>query len=464
MGRSLARVNIAMFTALVFLLIQSVFWSPIVSVGISSAVAVLIGIAYFRPHNALLVLAALAPLSGVWSPLVSDRIRGAEAFVLAFLAGALLRGWTLHSFKNIALDRLRIAAFVFGVVVAVSCALQLGARDAAPRDVLGYVGVRYLASTGGYGMIFSAMLLIEGLALLVYTVHYCRIQPGFAWRLVRMLVIGGASAAVVNVWFFVHELIESGQPVAHFSDFLLNRRWSAHIGDVNAAGSFFAMIMFIALGLALKHRSDRVGWLCAGFFTGVALWMTASRAALIAAALVAVVSIVRMLGPRSIIVKTAVIASLLVGLGLATWYFSSRPMSADASVALMIRREFLATTGRMIKANPVLGVGIGQYARVSSHYSSPALLAYYPRENAHNYFAQVAGELGLAGLAAFLAVLLICLWPPHEGASRSPIVAPVLAGIAAFIVSWLGGHPLLVPEVAYPFWLALAVLAGTRLP
>jgi hypothetical protein len=32
------------------------------------------------------------------------------------------------------------------------------------------------------------------------------------------------------------------------------------------------------------------------------------------------------------------------------------------------------------------------------------------------------------------------------------------------MVSWLGGHPLLVPEVAYPFWLALAIVASARLP
>jgi hypothetical protein len=36
---------------------------------------------------------------------------------------------------------------------------------------------------------------------------------------------------------------------------------------------------------------------------------------------------------------------------------------------------------------------------------------------------------------------------------------PVLVGLAAFILSWLGGHPLLVPEVAYPFWLALGIVA-----
>ena len=37
---------------------------------------------------------------------------------------------------------------------------------------------------------------------------------------------------------------------------------------------------------------------------------------------------------------------------------------------------------------------------------------------------------------------------------------PVLLGLAAFILTWLGGHPLLVAEAAYPFWIALGVAAA----
>jgi hypothetical protein len=42
---------------------------------------------------------------------------------------------------------------------------------------------------------------------------------------------------------------------------------------------------------------------------------------------------------------------------------------------------------------------------------------------------------------------------------------PVVSAIAAFVLTWLGGHPLLVPEVSYPFWLVLglgsALLVGS---
>jgi hypothetical protein len=75
----------------------------------------------------------------------------------------------------------------------------------------------------------------------------------------------------------------------------------------------------------------------------------------------------------------------------------------------------------------------------------------------------VAGELGLVGLAAFLAVLTLCFWPPDRSRQHDPVIAAVIPGVAVFIVSWLGGHPLLVPEVAYPFWLTLAIVASGRL-
>ena len=73
----------------------------------------------------------------------------------------------------------------------------------------------------------------------------------------------------------------------------------------------------------------------------------------------------------------------------------------------------------MVEAHPLFGVGIGQYARWSGQFSSPELLAIYVSENAHNNFAQVAGELGLAGLTAFVALLIVCLRPARSTHRRT---------------------------------------------
>jgi O-antigen ligase len=355
---------------------------------------------------------------------------------------------------------------LFGLIVSFSCVHQLWLRSADPRDLLEFVAQDYVTSFRGYGLMFYAMLLLEGLALLLYAAHHCRAQVEFSLRIVRMLVIGGMAAAAFNFWFFVHELLETGQPASAFREFFLNKRWSAHVGDVNAAGSFFAMIMFIAFGLAVKQTAYRLIWLAAGLVAGLALWMTASRTALVAAVIVGFISLATLAIKRvrrEVRSASVGFAAVAVAFVLGAQYLLSRPLSAPASLAMDIRWEFLKTTWRMIRAHPLFGVGIGQYPQWSGRYSSPALIAYYPRENAHNNFAQVAGELGLLGFVAFLAILALCMWPAIRSRDAPPAVVPALVGVAAFIVSWLGGHPLLVPEVAYPFWLALAVVASVRL-
>jgi hypothetical protein len=57
-------------------------------------------------------------------------------------------------------------------------------------------------------------------------------------------------------------------------------------------------------------------------------------------------------------------------------------------------------------------------------------------------------------------VLVIALWRTSAERSCHIIVMPVLLGLAAFILTWLGGHPLLVADVAYPFWITLGLLAA----
>jgi hypothetical protein len=328
------------------------------------------------------------------------------------------------------------------------------------RDFFEYLFEHYLTSFRGFSALFFAMLLLEGLAVLVCAAHYCRTQPALVPRLVRMLVIGAVAAAAFNWWFFVNELGETGQPAANFTEFLLKRRWSAHVGDVNAAGSFFAMTMIMAIGLALTQRPNRAAWAGAGLILSVALWMTASRAAITAVLLVGAVCLTRLALGRSVTRSktTAIAAVALVALALfSAQYFLSW---VTAPTALRIRWMFLETTWRMLQVHPLGGVGIGQYPSQSGRFSSPELLVFYLSENAHNNFAQIAGELGLVGLAAFVWVLVVSFSGLRRSDHRQAVIMPVFAGVAAFVVSWLGGHPLLVPAVAYPFWLALAVIAG----
>ena len=59
----------------------------------------------------------------------------------------------------------------------------------------------------------------------------------------------------------------------------------------------------------------------------------------------------------------------------------------------------------MIADRPVLGLGVGRYYEESALFLSPEMAWTYAFQNAHNYFLQVAAEIGLVGVSLLLAVL-----------------------------------------------------------
>jgi O-antigen ligase len=469
-SRLLIRASLALFTCSVLLLIQSAFWSTRVSVWMQTVILGTAVVSYFRPQFGLLAIAALVPLGQVGSQALQSQMRGAEALVLAFLAGALLRGWTLREFRAFPSNRLEIAAAIFGFVVAASCAEQLWFMQVQRNfawpfalDILDYASRSYLTSFRGYGTIFNAMLLLEGLALLLFAARYTREQPRFADRLVLAIVAGAAGAATLTAWYMATELVETGQVQARLMEFLSVRRWTVHVGDVNAAGSFFAMGMFIALGMALRGSRYQAAWAAMTFVFAGATWLTHSRTALVAvlvmlACIAAAITVGRIIGVGKAMVLAAA-ASVAFGVGL--WnYLGPEYFGPLAQTAVRIRWLFLGTTWRMLLSEPLFGVGIGQYFLWSREFSSPELLIQYERENAHNNFAQIAGELGLIGFVCFIALLAGALWRRNPEPNTRSGLTPALLGATAFILTWLGGHPLLVPAVAYPFWLTLGVAAA----
>jgi hypothetical protein len=134
----------------------------------------------------------------------------------------------------------------------------------------------------------------------------------------------------------------------------------------------------------------------------------------------------------------------------------------------------------MIAAHPVFGIGLGEFYRRTAEFSSPDLIAKFPvvarGENAHNNFLQVAAELGIAGGFLFVWLIVAALVtaarrPGKVEGDQSPrdsrdlwLHAPrllLISGLAAFAVSMLGGHPLLIAEPGLVFWTLLGAAAGS---
>ena len=117
----------------------------------------------------------------------------------------------------------------------------------------------------------------------------------------------------------------------------------------------------------------------------------------------------------------------------------------------------------MFVHHPVFGVGVGRFFSTSAEYLSPAFRSVVPSENAHNNFLQVLAELGIVGFVPFvwlIGAVVVVVWRRRRSGPLPRSAAAGAAGLSAFVLTWFGGHPLLVAEAAYPFWLLLGAVTG----
>jgi hypothetical protein len=197
-----------------------------------------------------------------------------------------------------------------------------------------------------------------------------------------------------------------------------------------------------------------------------ALWIAGSRTALAAAGVTSVVAgLARVPAGRARRV-TAILAVVLLGAAaftLWTRYQSDRHVATPA-MAASIRLGLAQAALRMTADNPVFGVGLGHFFERSEHYARGPFYqgprGHVVRENAHNNFLQILGELGIPGLTLWLAIIGAALWASLGHAE--PWSWGLAAGLAAYLLSCLGGHPLMIAHSAYPFWMAVGVAAAHR--
>lgn len=431
-------------------------------------------LAALRPAAALHVLAAAVPV--VWYVFAqrgNPAVPWSEALVCAALAG-LSANAAFAARGGLPLT-LRAPALIFGVIVAAAVIAALGvpAMRLGPgfRDALATQLLReYFIDSRGFPALHAGMLLIEGILLLALGARIAAQQgPSMLARIAAMTVTGATLAAVMNL----ARLHAAAARTEHYWSAVLQLsrtvRWNVHYADFNAAGSFFAMALLAALGLTLVARTarTRARWIVCALTIATALWLTASRAAYLGAivALAGAAGTAWLLrSSRRVAAATAIAAAtvaVIVAIALAA---PMRGNQHSAGIAADVRLGMAAVAARMIATRPAFGIGPGEFNQRSGEFATPELIATFPaavHENAHNNFLQIAAELGLIGGAAFVWIVLAAFWIAARDAPQDRARLLVAAGLGAFIITWLGGHPLLVPEAAYSFWILLGVTAGT---
>jgi O-antigen ligase len=411
------------------------------------------------PPEGLLVYAAAAPLSTILAVLADAHIDGArfvEALTLAFLAG-----WATHRVlrpvKLVGSQALRwccaalaVLAFASAVVSGSIVLAELGGH--APLVALDDWLRSYARTSDGVN---AGMLFAEGVLLVLATTEVCGQNGERREAVLRMLVIGAAAAGSFNLLrIIIDGALRHEHAWQEFVRLFLHLRVNVHHGDLNAAGSYFALMFFPAVAFATRSR--RAGTLIL-IVISAALWMTGSRVALAATAIVGVALLAAKVPAARKHTRAAIALGVLIVAAVAiAWPMLPDRHVADPWLALRIRMGLAAGALAMASDHPVFGVGAGHFYELSALYVH--VPNYILRENAHNNFLQILAELGTLGLCLFATVLGLALSAARPGSRAG--ATPITAGLIAFLLTCLGGHPLLIPHVAMPFWISVGVAAS----
>ncbi|HVR43502.1 MAG TPA: glycosyltransferase [Thermoanaerobaculia bacterium] len=271
---------------------------------------------------------------------------------------------------------------------------------------------------------------------------------------------------------------------AHIYGRVFQERFAGPIGDPN----FFAQVLLLVfplpllIGLESNDRRKRLTWLAAAAVILITILLTYSRGAMLAVAVMGL-ALVRTLHIRwrtTLIVILIAIASLVFLPRSVTERFLTIEQILPTSEAALRpdssfqeRRLLMRVAWIMFGANPILGVGAGNYSARYDDYvdqSSSAAREYAAASDLHfphNLPLEIAAETGLAGLIVFgglIAAALMALAGARRRFAQAGdrilerAATAMMIGLAGFLIAGLFLH------FAFPryLFLVLGLVAGLR--
>jgi len=170
---------------------------------------------------------------------------------------------------------------------------------------------------------------------------------------------------------------------------------------------------------------------------------------------------------RALVAGIAALA--LVGAigALAATSIGGTKIGTDAKGSVQSREDILKATGKAIEDNLPWGSGLGSFLRVYRLYESPDTVTTEYVVHAHNDYAEVALELGVAGIVLmllFLAWWLGAVASVWRTAGAGPFSRAASIASAAVLVHSLVDFPLRTAAISACFAAFCALLADRRAP
>ena len=268
--------------------------------------------------------------------------------------------------------------------------------------------------------------------------------PGLAWYLYAETNQGSAVGFFANANHMATLLVISIPFVAALAAAGKSRnlqRYSALLAILAAA------VVVLLVGIALNGS-------LAGY--ALAVPVAAASALIVMRPASRLRRLVGLAGALSVVVAVAALASSSIG---------GTRIGQDASTSVQSREQILQTTSKAIVDYMPFGSGLGSFVRVYRLYESPDSVWSEYVIHAHNDYAEIALELGIAGIILMLLFLgwwLLAALAVWRAPSSSAFARAASIASAAVLVHSLVDFPLRTAAISACFAMCLALLIERR--
>jgi len=246
--------------------------------------------------------------------------------------------------------------------------------------------------------------------------------------------------------------------------------------DIHSYASYTLSLFFIFIFLGFKNKKYVIRYanLLMAFLFLIFCIMTGSNSIILSFFSIALILVFKYFNKKAVMLVGLIISAFVLLLFYVPSHIddSSVPIIKRYSRILLLTKLKETQMSRfilwerawnMIKSYPLTGHGIGSYYRLSTFYQNPNEKQNSGwKENTHNYFLQIASEIGIIGLILFLLILITTLYVGIMSMTKieenKSLVMGLVLGAISYMITMITGHPLLLSNQQFCFWFIIAAI------